>query len=141
MPAAWVLPNPAASFARLLAHTSPVEGAASPAQGYQYSWCVDPLDGTKEFLKRNGQFTVNIALLKGSHPVLGVVAVPVDVSTASDGTCGPADETFFLPGLPKPAQVNRLACRVLSIGLLRGRAHTCSGLGSSLRHCGAPMWT
>ncbi|KAI3432334.1 hypothetical protein D9Q98_003892 [Chlorella vulgaris] len=47
-------------------------------KGYQYSWCVDPLDGTKEFLKRNGQFTVNIALLHGSHPVLGVVAVPVD---------------------------------------------------------------
>jgi len=50
-------------------------------QGYQYSWCVDPLDGTKEFLKRNGQFTVNIALLEGSRPVLGVVAVPVDVSS------------------------------------------------------------
>lgn len=50
-------------------------------QGYQYSWCVDPLDGTKEFLKRNGQFTVNIALLEGSRPILGVVAVPVDVST------------------------------------------------------------
>jgi 3'-phosphoadenosine 5'-phosphosulfate (PAPS) 3'-phosphatase len=59
--------------------------AACPAfvvchwQGYQYSWCVDPLDGTKEFLKRNGQFTVNIALLHGSRLVLGVVAVPVDV--------------------------------------------------------------
>lgn len=47
-------------------------------KGYQYSWCVDPLDGTKEFIKRNGQFTVNIALLKGSRPVLGVVAVHVD---------------------------------------------------------------
>lgn len=47
-------------------------------KGYQYSWCVDPLDGTKEFLKRNGQFTVNIALLQGGRPVLGVVAVPVD---------------------------------------------------------------
>ena len=46
---------------------------------YQYSWCVDPLDGTKEFLKRNGQFTVNIALLEQDRPVLGVVAVPVDV--------------------------------------------------------------
>lgn len=42
-------------------------GCAFPplrVQGYQYSWCVDPLDGTKEFLKRNGQFTVNIALLR-----------------------------------------------------------------------------
>ena len=37
----------------------------------------DPLDGTKEFLKRNGQFTVNIALVQGSRPVLGVVYVPV----------------------------------------------------------------
>lgn len=46
------------------------------AQHYQYSWCVDPLDGTKEFLKRNGQFTVNIALLQGGRPVLGVVQVP-----------------------------------------------------------------
>ena len=54
--------------------------ASPPTQGYQYSWCVDPLDGTKEFLKRNGQFTVNIALLEGSRPVLGIVAVPVDVS-------------------------------------------------------------
>lgn len=45
-------------------------------KNYQCSWCVDPLDGTKEFLKRNGQFTVNIALLEGDTPVLGVVQVP-----------------------------------------------------------------
>ena len=46
-------------------------------QNYQYSWCVDPLDGTKEFIKRNGQFTVNIALLEGDTPVMGVVQIPV----------------------------------------------------------------
>lgn len=40
-------------------------------------WLVDPLDGTKEFIKRNGEFTVNIALIKGNKPVLGVVYVPV----------------------------------------------------------------
>jgi 3'(2'), 5'-bisphosphate nucleotidase len=40
-------------------------------------WMVDPLDGTKEFIKRNGEFTVNIALIHGSAPILGVVAVPV----------------------------------------------------------------
>lgn len=45
-------------------------------QNYKYSWCIDPLDGTKEFLKRNGQFTVNIALLEGGKPILGVVQVP-----------------------------------------------------------------
>jgi 3'(2'), 5'-bisphosphate nucleotidase len=46
---------------------------------------VDPLDGTRDFLKRNGQFTVNIALLQGSQAVLGVVAVPVEVSGGVGG--------------------------------------------------------
>lgn len=40
-------------------------------------WLVDPLDGTKEFIQRNGQFTVNIALVRLGRPVLGVVHVPV----------------------------------------------------------------
>jgi 3'(2'), 5'-bisphosphate nucleotidase len=39
-------------------------------------WLVDPLDGTKEFLKRNGEFTVNIALVEGGEPILGVVYAP-----------------------------------------------------------------
>jgi 3'(2'), 5'-bisphosphate nucleotidase len=43
---------------------------------WEYFWMVDPLDGTKEFLKRNGEFTVNIALIHKNKPVLGVVAVP-----------------------------------------------------------------
>jgi 3'(2'), 5'-bisphosphate nucleotidase len=41
-------------------------------------WLVDPLDGTREFIKRNGEFTVNIALVHQHKPVLGVVYVPVD---------------------------------------------------------------
>ncbi|MGH2648134.1 MAG: 3'(2'),5'-bisphosphate nucleotidase CysQ [Ginsengibacter sp.] len=40
-------------------------------------WIVDPLDGTREFIKRNGEFTVNIALVKNQKPVLGVIYVPV----------------------------------------------------------------
>lgn len=40
-------------------------------------WLVDPLDGTKEFIKRNGEFTVNIALIEKDTPVLGVIYVPV----------------------------------------------------------------
>jgi 3'(2'), 5'-bisphosphate nucleotidase len=40
-------------------------------------WLVDPLDGTREFIKRNGQFTVNIALIEDHKPVLGVVLIPV----------------------------------------------------------------
>ena len=40
-------------------------------------WLVDPLDGTKEFIKRNGQFTVNIALIKDHYPIAGIIYVPV----------------------------------------------------------------
>ena len=44
---------------------------------WDYFWLVDPLDGTKEFIKRNGEFTVNIALIKDVTPVAGVIYVPV----------------------------------------------------------------
>jgi 3'(2'), 5'-bisphosphate nucleotidase len=40
-------------------------------------WLIDPLDGTKEFVKRNGEFTVNVALIDDGRPILGVVHVPV----------------------------------------------------------------
>ena len=46
-------------------------------QTWQCYWLVDPLDGTREFIKRNGEFTVNIALIENHNPVLGVVHVPV----------------------------------------------------------------
>jgi 3'(2'), 5'-bisphosphate nucleotidase len=39
-------------------------------------WCVDPLDGTKEFIKKNDEFTVNIALIQNQQPILGVIGVP-----------------------------------------------------------------
>jgi 3'(2'), 5'-bisphosphate nucleotidase len=41
-----------------------------------YFWCVDPLDGTKEFIKKNDEFTVNIALIQNQQPILGVIGVP-----------------------------------------------------------------
>jgi len=40
-------------------------------------WVVDPLDGTKEFVKKNGEFTVNIALVQNNKPILGIIYVPV----------------------------------------------------------------
>jgi len=46
-------------------------------QQWQRYWLVDPLDGTKEFIKRNGEFTVNIALIENGEPVMGVVYAPV----------------------------------------------------------------
>lgn len=56
------------------------EGKAIPFEersNWDYFWMIDPLDGTKEFIKRNGEFTVNIALIHSGAPVLGVVQVPV----------------------------------------------------------------
>ncbi len=53
------------------------EVAHSVRAGWEAFWLVDPLDGTKEFVKRNGEFTVNIALIVGDKPVLGVVHTPV----------------------------------------------------------------
>ena len=47
-----------------------------PREHHKKFWLVDPLDGTKDFIARNGQFTVNIALVEDGKPVLGVVAVP-----------------------------------------------------------------
>ena len=46
-------------------------------KGWERLWIVDPLDGTKEFIKRNGEFTVNIALIEEGHPVFGVIYAPV----------------------------------------------------------------
>jgi len=54
-----------------------VESAAISSAAREWRWLVDPLDGTKEFIKQTGQFTVNIALVQGNYPVLGVVHVPV----------------------------------------------------------------
>ena len=45
-------------------------------KNWKYYWCIDPIDGTKEFIKKNGEFTVNIALIYKDTPVLGVVYAP-----------------------------------------------------------------
>ncbi|PFH35907.1 3'(2'),5'-bisphosphate nucleotidase [Besnoitia besnoiti] len=66
---------------------------------YTYFWIIDPLDGTKEFIKRNGQFTVNVGLCRGSEPILGVVTVP----TQGDVFLGAAGVGSFklVPGKPR----------------------------------------
>jgi len=56
------------------------EGKSIPYEvrkDWEYFWMVDPLDGTKEFIRKNGEFTVNIALIKKQTPILGVIGVPV----------------------------------------------------------------
>ena len=59
----------------------------SQRREWQRYWLVDPLDGTREFVKRNGEFTVNIALIERGEPVLGVVHAPVrgDLAHAARG--------------------------------------------------------
>jgi 3'(2'), 5'-bisphosphate nucleotidase len=59
----------------------------SERRAWSRYWLVDPLDGTREFIKRNGEFTVNIALIDDHRPVLGVVQVPVvgDLACAWEG--------------------------------------------------------
>jgi 3'(2'), 5'-bisphosphate nucleotidase len=94
------------------------EGAEIPYEqrkAYQTYWLVDPLDGTKEFIKRNGEFTVNIALIDNEVPVLGVVHVPV-VDTTYYG--GAESGAFLEEGASEPRQIkvnnnetNRIAVR------------------------------
>ena len=61
--------------------------AYSKRRSWEYFWLVDPLDGTKEFIKRNGEFTVNIALIHNGLPIMGVIYVPVkkDLYFAMEG--------------------------------------------------------
>ena len=71
-------------------------------QSWPLLWIVDPLDGTKEFIKRNGEFTVNIALVKQQRPILGVIYVPV--TGALYFAAEPAGAFFIdragMPGMP-----------------------------------------
>lgn len=69
---------------------------------WEYFWMVDPLDGTKEFIKKNGDFSVNIALIYKNRPVLGVVYAPIsgDVYYAKEGE-GAFKNGVRLPMYPK----------------------------------------
>ena len=78
---------------------------------WEYCWCVDPLDGTKEFVKKNGEFAVNIALIHQGAPVFGVIASPVERTLIFGGaSIGGFTSTFkawetscdFQPIQPQP---------------------------------------
>src|SRR5215470_5441716 len=86
------------------------ESAQVPAAvraGWQRYWLVDPLDGTREFLARNGEFTVNIALIEGHTPALGVVHVPVSDITY----CGVPGEGAWRQRGGEPVERIRVAAR------------------------------
>jgi 3'(2'), 5'-bisphosphate nucleotidase len=61
----------------ILSEESSQQAAYEVRKSWPLYWLVDPLDGTKEFVKRNGQFTVNIALIENNRPAAGVVFAPV----------------------------------------------------------------
>jgi len=69
---------------------------------WEYYWCIDPIDGTKEFIKRNDEFTVNIALIHNNTPVLGVVYGPAIDEMYS----AKKDEGAFLNGAKLPLKTN-----------------------------------
>jgi 3'(2'), 5'-bisphosphate nucleotidase len=83
-------------------------------------WLVDPLDGTKEFIKRNGEFTVNVALIERGVPVLGVVHVPVTGETYA--AAGPGTASLSIGG----GAARRIAVRPRPAGgatIVASRSH------------------
>lgn len=119
----------------------------SERRDWERYWLVDPLDGTREFVKRNGEFTVNIALIEHHAPVLGVVLVPV----SGELYYGIAGEGAFLEsapgGLPRPIET-RAAAEVVRVAGSRSHGserqaallahlgeHTLVPVGSSIKFC------
>ena len=69
---------------------------------WKYYWCIDPIDGTKEFIKKNDEFTVNIALIHNSIPVIGVVYAPA----INKMYIAKKNEGAFLNGQKLPLKIN-----------------------------------
>jgi len=96
-------------------------------------WLVDPLDGTKEFVNRNDEFTVNIALIRDFEPALGVVHVPVSGDTYS-GIVGVGATRRSAAGDVEPIRVKRpCASPVRVVG---SRSHASPRLKEFLRQIG-----
>ncbi|RKZ86117.1 MAG: 3'(2'),5'-bisphosphate nucleotidase [Candidatus Parabeggiatoa sp. nov. 1] len=127
------------------------ESAKIPYQeraSWQRYWLVDPLDGTKEFVKRNGEFTVNIALIDDHKPILGVVYVPVMGVTYLASVGGGAFKSL-LGQSPEPITVR--SCPKNNLTVAGSRSHAGQSLqkfldgldtevelvsiGSSLKFC------
>lgn len=108
-------------------------------------WCVDPLDGTKEFINRNGEFTVNIALISNKKPVLGVIYVPVKdvLYIGVDGVGAKKGENGILDPISiQWKEGNRVAVRSKSHAnpaeeaiLERYEVTDAMSVGSSLKFC------
>jgi len=115
-------------------------------RAWQRYWLIDPLDGTREFVNRNGQFTVNVALVEGHNVVLGVVCAPVLETTwyaavgagarkkSPDGE--QAIRTRHPPGDPPVVVASRSHAGELLAGYLEQiPGHQRLAVGSSLKFC------
>ncbi len=118
----------------------------SERRAWDELWVVDPLDGTREFVKRNGEFTVNIALVHKHEPVLGMVAAPAlgllywgasGVGAFSQHP-GAARLKISVSAPHDPVRVvgsRSHASRETAGYLARLGAHVMTGMGSSLKFC------
>lgn len=102
-------------------------------QKWETYWLIDPLDGTKEFIKRNGEFTVNIALIHNHRPILGVVYVPVKYQCyfAAEGV-GAFKQYRQDP--PTPIRVREKAPDIITVA--GSRSHNIGGLSDYLNRLG-----
>ncbi len=118
---------------------------ATRSRWHQY-WLVDPLDGTKEFVKRNGEFTVNVALIRDGWPCLGIVHVPVGGQSfaAAEGQGAwridaagrtPIHCRPLADGPPTVAGSRSHPGERLGAYLERLGPHTLISMGSSLKFC------
>jgi 3'(2'), 5'-bisphosphate nucleotidase len=117
----------------VLSEESAAETSADQRAGWSRYWLVDPLDGTKEFVARNGEFTVNIALIDQHRPVLGVVHIPVTDTTYS-GLPGAGAWRESNERAPSPITARRIARPVLRV--LGSRSHGAPRLAQALEALG-----
>jgi 3'(2'), 5'-bisphosphate nucleotidase len=110
-------------------------------------WLVDPLDGTKEFINKNGDFTINIALVRQHAPVVGVVHIPVE-NLSYYGVAGVGAYRREAGALPQAIQVRPLAGKTVRVVASRSHrgplldgylanlgAHETLSRGSALKFC------
>lgn len=92
-------------------------------------WLIDPLDGTKEFIDRNGEFTINIALIEQGEPVFGLIHVPVSNECYYGGDGKAFKKVRNEPAFPiKPVNPNSQIRENNSIRLLASRRHALAQL-------------
>lgn len=114
---------------------------------WQTLWLVDPLDGTRQFIRRNDEFSINIALIRGHRPILGLILIPVGGTCyfASHGQGAfkqlagrPATRVHARPIRESPIQVagsRGFNSRRLKAYLRKLGQHDYIGMGSSIKSC------